>query len=302
MLVLSSPSGAGKPTLSRKLLDADKNISLMSVSATTRSIRPGEIDGQDYFFVPPEEFRRRVWLKQGRFLEHATVFGNRYGTPSDLVMLALENGQDVLFDIDWQGTQQLKEKKRDDLVSIFILPPSHDELERRLRNRAQDTHEVVAGRMAKAADEISHWAEYDYIILNDDLFSGARRNSGHPSGRTTAPQPAGRHSGVCAIADPLGGFAICQRPRQRRELLDVQLFRPRGGVEARLFRSKASASGTSVFRLWRSILRRWPKAAAVTVSRSFKAQGARGSAKGSSRTIDEVTEGGGTKALRLTSN
>ncbi|HJT44624.1 MAG TPA: guanylate kinase [Rhizomicrobium sp.] len=166
MLVLSSPSGAGKTTLSRRLLESDSAIA-MSVSATTRPMRPGEVHGKDYHFLSAEEFA--AWQAGGRFLEHATVFGNRYGTPSHLVTQALTAGCDVLFDIDWQGTQQLKEKMRDDLVSIFILPPSHDELERRLRARAQDSDSVVAARMAKAADEISHWPEYDYVIVNTDL-------------------------------------------------------------------------------------------------------------------------------------
>ncbi|MBA2590121.1 MAG: guanylate kinase [Alphaproteobacteria bacterium] len=166
MLVLSSPSGAGKTTLSRRLLDSDGNIQL-SVSATTRPMRPGEEHGKDYHFLSSEEFD--TWRAEGKFLEHATVFGNRYGTPSHLVNDVLSAGRDVLFDIDWQGTQQLKEKKRDDLVSVFILPPSHDELERRLRTRAQDSEETVAGRMAKAADEISHWPEYDYVIVNTDI-------------------------------------------------------------------------------------------------------------------------------------
>jgi guanylate kinase len=166
MLVLSSPSGAGKTTLSRRLLDSDRNISL-SVSATTRAMRPGEVHGKDYHFLKMEEFE--AWLGEGKFLEHAMVFGNRYGTPSHLVTDELGAGRDVLFDIDWQGTQQLKEKMRDDLVSIFILPPSHDELERRLKTRAQDSDEIVAGRMAKAADEISHWPEYDYVVVNTDV-------------------------------------------------------------------------------------------------------------------------------------
>jgi guanylate kinase len=166
MLVLSSPSGAGKTTLSRRLLDSDGNINL-SVSATTRPMRPGEKHGVDYHFISLEDFE--VWRADGKFLEHATVFGHHYGTPAHLVNESLAAGRDVLFDIDWQGTQQLKEKKRDDLVSIFILPPSHEELERRLRARAQDSEAIVAGRMAKAADEISHWAEYDYVIVNTDI-------------------------------------------------------------------------------------------------------------------------------------
>jgi guanylate kinase len=166
MLVLSSPSGAGKTTLSRRLLQSDPSITL-SVSATTRKPRLNEIDGQDYHFIDDAEFERRA--KAGGFLEHANVFGNRYGTPKSAVMAELESGKDVLFDIDWQGTQQLRQQAREDVVSVFVLPPSHDELERRLRARAQDAEDVVQKRMAKAADEISHWAEYDYIIINDDV-------------------------------------------------------------------------------------------------------------------------------------
>ena len=166
MLVLSSPSGAGKTTLSRRLLESDKNITL-SVSATTRARRATEREGVDYYFVAMEQFEGMI--QAGEFLEHAHVFGNRYGTPRAVVMDELARGRDILFDIDWQGTQQLKEKMRDDLVSIFILPPSHAELERRLRTRAEDSDEIVAGRMAKAADEISHWPEYDYVIVNRDV-------------------------------------------------------------------------------------------------------------------------------------
>jgi len=166
MLVLSSPSGAGKTTLSRRLLEADRGIAL-SVSATTRARRPTEREGVDYYFVTMPQFE--TMIAEGAFLEHARVFGNRYGTPRAVVMDELALGKDILFDIDWQGTQQLKEKMRDDLVSIFILPPSHAELERRLRNRAEDSDEIVAGRMAKAADEISHWPEYDYVIVNTDV-------------------------------------------------------------------------------------------------------------------------------------
>lgn len=166
MLVLSSPSGAGKTTLSRKLLASDSEIT-MSVSATTRAPRSGEEEGKDYFFVSPSMFGQMA--ETGAFLEHATVFGNRYGTPKEPVMLGLAQGRDVLFDIDWQGTQQLRQQAGDDLVSIFVLPPSHDELERRLRARAQDAEDVVAARMARAGNEISHWAEYDYVVINDDL-------------------------------------------------------------------------------------------------------------------------------------
>jgi guanylate kinase len=168
MLVLSSPSGAGKTTLSRMLLAADSAIA-MSVSVTTRSPRKGEAEGKDYFFVSASMFLEMA--RTSAFLEHATVFGNHYGTPKEPVMLALAKGSDVLFDIDWQGTQQLRQQAGDDLVSIFVLPPSHDELERRLRARAQDEEAVVAARMARAGGEISHWAEYDYVVVNDDLDS-----------------------------------------------------------------------------------------------------------------------------------
>ena len=166
MLVLSSPSGAGKTTLSRRLMESDPDVT-MSVSATTRPPRQGEVEGKDYFFVSSSMFTGMV--EGGAFLEHAPVFGNHYGTPKEPVLLALAKGRDVLFDIDWQGTQQLRQQAGDDLVSIFVLPPSHDELERRLRVRAQDAEDVVAQRMAKANSEISHWAEYDYVVINDNL-------------------------------------------------------------------------------------------------------------------------------------
>lgn len=166
MLVLSSPSGAGKTTLSRALLAGDGDLAL-SVSMTTRPMRTGEREGVDYFFVSGGQFDSAI--RNGELLEHATVFDYRYGTPAAPVTKALASGRDVLFDIDWQGTQQLKEKAREDLVSIFVLPPSHAELERRLKARAQDSDDVVKRRMAKAADEISHWAEYDYVIVNDRL-------------------------------------------------------------------------------------------------------------------------------------
>ena len=166
MLVLSSPSGAGKTTLSRQLLDNDKQIQL-SVSATTRARRSGERDGIDYQFVDTATFSGMV--ERGEFLEHARVFDHFYGTPRAPVEAALMAGRDVLFDIDWQGTQQLKEKAGSDLVTVFILPPSTRDLERRLITRAQDSMEVVQKRMAKAADEMSHWAEYDYQIINRDI-------------------------------------------------------------------------------------------------------------------------------------
>jgi guanylate kinase len=166
MLVLSSPSGAGKTTLSRLLLTADDAIA-MSISVTTRPPRTGEVEGKDYFFASAGLFQDMI--ESSAFLEHATVFGNHYGTPREPVMKALARGSDVLFDIDWQGTQQLRQQAGDDLVSIFVLPPSHDELERRLRARAQDSEDVVAARMARAGNEISHWAEYDYVVVNDDV-------------------------------------------------------------------------------------------------------------------------------------
>jgi guanylate kinase len=166
MLVLSSPSGAGKTTLSRMLLERDAGLE-MSISVTTRPKRPGEVSGVDYHFIEPTEFNLQVNRRE--LLEWAKVFGHYYGTPRAPVEAALAAGRDVLFDIDWQGTQQLEERAREDLVSIFILPPSTRELERRLRVRAQDSADEVARRMAKAADEMSHWAEYDYIIVNRDL-------------------------------------------------------------------------------------------------------------------------------------
>jgi len=165
MFVLSSPSGAGKTTLSRLLLRADRRIAL-SISVTTRPKRRGEVDGRDYHFIDHGRFD--AMIKNGELLEWAEVFGHRYGTPRRPVVRALQAGHDVLFDIDWQGTQQLREKARDDLVSVFILPPTAKELERRLKRRAQDTKAVIVSRMAKAAGEMSHWPEYDYVIVNHD--------------------------------------------------------------------------------------------------------------------------------------
>jgi guanylate kinase len=166
MLVLSSPSGAGKTTLSRQLLDNDKQIQL-SVSCTTRPKRPGERDDVDYRFVDTATFRGMIERKE--FLEYAEVFGNYYGTPRAPVDEAVAAGRDMLFDIDWQGTQQLRDKGRADLVTVFILPPSTRDLEKRLLTRAQDPKDIVAQRMAKAADEMSHWAEYDYVVVNRDI-------------------------------------------------------------------------------------------------------------------------------------
>ncbi|MZR30957.1 guanylate kinase [Sneathiella litorea] len=166
MLVLSSPSGAGKTTISRALLKEDDNL-VMSVSATTRPRRPGEQDGKDYYFVEPVDFN--LMINRDELLEHAKVFNHYYGTPRGPVEDALSEGQDILFDIDWQGTQQLAHKARTDLVSVFILPPSTEALEKRLKTRALDSAEVIDQRMSKAAEEISHWSEYDYVVINDDL-------------------------------------------------------------------------------------------------------------------------------------
>lgn len=172
MFILSSPSGAGKTTLSRRLLERYKNAAphesiVMSVSVTTRKPRPGEVHGKDYFFVDPQGYEQMV--AKDELLEHARVFEYQYGTPAAFVREHIGRGVDVLFDIDWQGTRQLAEKNRADLISVFILPPSMDELERRLKARAQDADEVVKKRMAKATAEISHWQEYDYVLVNQDL-------------------------------------------------------------------------------------------------------------------------------------
>jgi guanylate kinase len=166
LVVLSSPSGAGKSTISRMLLEADPHIT-MSVSATTRPIRPGEVEGRDYHFVDEAEFQRMV--ADGEFAEWAPVFDYHYGSPQAPIKAALREGQDVIFDIDWQGTQQLHAAMGEDLVRVFILPPSMQELDRRLHERGTDTDEVIAGRMQRAAAEISHWAEYDYVLINEDM-------------------------------------------------------------------------------------------------------------------------------------
>jgi len=166
MLVLSSPSGAGKTTIANRLLAEDAGLEL-SVSATTRQRRLGEVDGKDYHFVTTPDFHSMI--NDRALLEYATVFGNYYGTPMAPVMAALAEGRDMLFDIDWQGTQQLADASQKDLVSVFILPPSTHDLEKRLLSRAQDSTDVVAARMSKAADEISHYREYDYILVNRDI-------------------------------------------------------------------------------------------------------------------------------------
>lgn len=166
LLVLSSPSGAGKTTIARRLIDAEPDIS-MSVSVTTRKPRPGEVDGQDYTFLDEATFKRMA--DAGELLEWARVFDNYYGTPRAPVETAIANGQDILFDIDWQGAQQLSEKMKHDVVRVFILPPSAASLEQRLRARAQDPEDVLRKRMDAAAAEISHWPEYDYVVVNSDL-------------------------------------------------------------------------------------------------------------------------------------
>lgn len=172
MLVLSSPSGAGKTSISRAVLQRDPNLDL-SISVTTRPRRSGEAAEQDYVFIEPTEFN--LMVDRGELLEHAKVFGYYYGTPRAPVEAAIAAGRDVLFDIDWQGTQQLEEAARDDLVSVFILPPSTTELERRLHSRAQDTEEEIGRRMARAADEMTHYSEYRYVIVNSDFETTVAR-------------------------------------------------------------------------------------------------------------------------------
>lgn len=166
MFVLSSPSGAGKTTITRALLKNNPDL-VISISATTRQRRPGEVDGQDYYFVDIAQFNAMV--EGGEMLEHAKVFNNYYGTPRQPVEEALARGQDVIFDIDWQGTQQLREIARDDLVTVFLLPPNAKELERRLRARAQDNEETIRHRMDKASDEMTHYSEYDYVMINNNV-------------------------------------------------------------------------------------------------------------------------------------
>ena len=166
MLVLSSPSGAGKSSICKSLMSLDKNLSL-SISTTTRKKRPNEKSGEDYIFVSIDEFKSM--LNKNHFLEHANVFGNYYGTDKSIVESRINNGKDLIFDIDWQGAQQLREKMREDIVSVFILPPSKKELERRLKSRGEDSDEVVKKRMNGASAEITHWAEYDYVVINKNL-------------------------------------------------------------------------------------------------------------------------------------
>lgn len=166
MFILSSPSGGGKTTIARKLLEQDQEIAL-SVSVTTRPKRPGEVDGKDYFFIDETEFHRMV--EAGELLEWAEVFGHLYGTPKAQIKAGLKAGQDFLFDIDWQGTQQLYQRMEVDVVRVFLLPPSIDELQERLCSRGRDSEEVIEQRMARAKSEISHWDGYDYVVINDDM-------------------------------------------------------------------------------------------------------------------------------------
>tara|TARA_B100001971_G_scaffold120716_1_gene111184 strand:+ start:158 stop:769 length:612 start_codon:yes stop_codon:yes gene_type:complete len=202
MLVLSSPSGAGKTTISRALLERDDNLT-MSVSATTRPMRPGEVDGEDYFFVDEIKFNKMII--DGELLEHANVFGNFYGTPRKPVEDALADGKDILFDIDWQGTQQLaaNDSTRDDLVSVFILPPNTAELENRLRIRAQDPEDVVQKRMSKAVDEMSHYREYGYVIVNDEVDASVRQvKTILTAERTRIGRQMGLHEFVQELREP----------------------------------------------------------------------------------------------------
>ena len=202
MLVLSSPSGAGKTTISRALLERDDNLT-MSVSATTRPTRPGEVDGEDYFFVDKIKFNKMI--TDGELLEHANVFGNFYGTPRKPVEDALADGKDILFDIDWQGTQQLaaNDSTRDDLVSVFILPPNTAELENRLRIRAQDPEDVVQKRMSKAVDEMSHYGEYGYVIVNDEVDTSVRQvKTILTAERTRISRQMGLHEFVQELREP----------------------------------------------------------------------------------------------------
>ena len=295
MLVLSSPSGAGKTSIARRLLDEDDNLTL-SVSPR-RAPRPNEVDGRDYHFVDQGRFDQMV--AEDEFLEYATVFSHSYGTPKADVMAALARGADVLFDIDWQGTQQVANAARTDLVSVFILPPSREALHQRLVARAQDSADVVAARMAKASDEISHYREYDYIVVNEDLdrsvesvraiLSAERLRRDRQAGMTGL---SGRFSPTWKGPRRPVRVPVCRKPRCRGPAAALRV--DAGGLEHGL-----AADG---FRDTRSILRRWPKASRVTSSSAPRSQGWRGCARGLICTTDEVTFGAGTKASGGISN
>ena len=199
MLVLSSPSGAGKTTLSRRLLETDSQRRHERFRPRRAPSAPAKSTGVIISSSPTRNSSR--WRARGEFLEHALVFGHHYGTPKQPVLEALAAGRDVLFDIDWQGTQQLRQQVREDVVSIFVLPPSRAELERRLHTRAQDADEVVAKRMAKANDEISHWAEYDYVIVNEDVDPRPGPGRNHPESRAAEARAPAGHSGLCRNPD-----------------------------------------------------------------------------------------------------
>ncbi len=200
LIILSSPSGAGKSTLAQRLMVWDPSLRF-SVSATTRAPRPGEQDGREYYFRSRSEFEAMV--AGAEMLEHAEVFGNYYGSPKGPVEAAMAEGRDTIFDIDWQGGQQIRNSSLGkDVVSIFVLPPSIAELDRRLRQRAQDSDEVIAGRMAKSQSEISHWAEYDYVLINHDLDETEAQLRVHPCGGTAAPRPAAGADRLCARVEP----------------------------------------------------------------------------------------------------
>ena len=228
LLVLSSPSGAGKTTISRALFERDGKLG-MSVSVTTRPRRPGEVDGQHYHFITRATFDDMV--AKGDLLEHAVVFDNCYGTPRGPVMTTLEAGHDIISDVDWQGTQQLKQNVRDDVVAIFILPPSIEALKERLQIRAQDTPDVVQARMAKSSDEMSHWPEYDYVIVNDDLDASVRQVQAILDAERKRRT---RQVGLSDFVNRLRGQAVAgQRAGEGAELFYRQRFGPRGRLDMR---------------------------------------------------------------------